>query len=82
METAANPKFQRRLDHQALYLHKVKEDKRMKYPGDSQYYTEELLEMVKSIWEDKGDRIETMTEREWYRCIYEKKCMIKTNEGI
>ena len=36
METAANPKFQRRLDHQALYLHKVKGDKRMEYPH---YYT-------------------------------------------
>ena len=81
METAANPKFKRRLDHQALYLHEVKGENWLKHPGDSQYYQEDFLRMLTSIWKEKGDLIESMTEKEWYRCIYEKNCMLETEEG-
>ena len=65
METAANPKFRRRLDHQAMYLYHVQGKEDIKDPGLTPYYTKEFFDMLRSIWEEKGDQVEGMTEKQW-----------------
>ena len=31
--------------------------------------------MLRTIWEEKGDQVEVMTEKQWYNSMYEKTTM-------
>ena len=68
LETAANPKFQRSLYHQALLSWHVFEDRSITNPGDNPYYSHEFYNIIKAAV-GEGKHIATMTSKEWYSYI-------------
>ena len=81
METAINPKFRRRLDHQAMFEYHVKGDRDIINPGFTPYYTEQFFNSIREVWEDQGSQVETMSEKQWYQAIYETSDMTTDTTG-
>ena len=81
METAANPNFSHRLDHSTMYEHYILGNRDIPEPGYTPYYPEDFFTLLRTIWEEKGNLVETMNEKSWYKAIYEIRNMEQAANG-
>jgi hypothetical protein len=72
-ETAIIPKFQRNLNHQALYKWNIEEVRNIPAPPNSPYYGANFFSCIKEVKNEGLLNILTMSSGMWYRVLVENR---------
>jgi len=71
LESAVNPRYSANLYHNVLYRYHVIDDKSLKDPGQSPYYSKEFFKAIRRVVKEGLMNVAIMSTKEWYRVLME-----------
>ena len=80
LETAIDPNFVNNVFHNALYRWHVLEDRSIKNPGNTPYYSQNFYSSIKQVVQEGLLNISGMTTKQWYRVLVENNVTMETIE--